>query len=168
LPLSVSTPPPWLALTAAAVILLPACSRKPTDEAQIRAVFADAVHAAEEKQVGEVMRGVSERFQGDGLDKRGVRQLVTFHVLRGSWVALTISGEQVSVHGDAADAVVDLVMVRSGKGRALAELLPQQATVHRFTMTLEREDDDWRVTNASWRPISLEQAAAGPAPAPPR
>jgi hypothetical protein len=148
----------------ALLVLLPACSRKQSDEEQIRTLVTSAVHAAEEKRVGDVMDVVSERFAGEGLDKRGVKQLVAFHVLRESWVALTVSGDQVAVQGDAATATVDVVMIRSGPGRKLAELLPHQASVHRFDLKLNREDGDWKVTSAAWRPISLEAAVDGPRP----
>lgn len=149
----------------ALLVLLPACSRKQSDEEQLRSLVTAAVHAAEEKRVGDVMEAVSERFAGEGLDKRGVKQLVAFHVLRESWVALTVSGDHVAVRGDAATATVDVVMIRSGPGRSLAELLPHQASVYRFDLKLNREDGDWKVTSAKWRPISLEAAADGPRPA---
>lgn len=159
---------PRLCLVIAA-LLSAACSRKPSDEEQIRSLFTETARAAEERRVGDVMRGVSDRFEGQGLDKQGVKQLVAFHVLRGSWVALALGGEKLSVAGDAASAAVDVVMIRSGKGRVLAELLPEQATVHRFTFRLEREADGWKVTSATWRPVPLEEAAAGPDdPPPPR
>lgn len=147
---------------AAAAVLVAACSRKPSDEEQIRSLLTDAAQAAEEKRVSDVVRAIADDFAGEGLDKRGVKQLVAFHLLRGSWVGVTISGDVITVDGDTARAVVDVVMVRSGKGRALTELLPEQATVHRFSLKLRREKDGWRATSAAWRPISLEDAVAGP------
>jgi hypothetical protein len=147
---------------AAAAVALPACSRKQSDEEQIRSLFVDAARAAEEKRPGDVVRAVADDFVGEGLDKRGVKQLVALHLLRGSWVGVTISGDAIIVRGDTARAVVDVVMVRSGKGRALAELLPEQATVHRFSLELRKESEGWRATSGAWRPISLEDAVAGP------
>jgi hypothetical protein len=152
----------FVVIAAGAVAMSPACSRKPSDEEQIRSLFVDAAHAAEEKRVGDVVRAVADDFAGEGLDKRGVKQLVAFHLLRGSWVGVTISGDAITVEGDTARAVVDVVMVRSGKGRALTELLPEQATVHRFSLKLRRESEGWRATSGAWRPISLEEAVAGP------
>ena len=153
-----------LLAVAAAAVLLAACSRNQPDEAQIRSLISDAVRAAEEKQVDRVVRGVSETFRSGDVDRRGVKQLVAYHVLRGSWVALTVSGDHVVVDGDSASAVVDLVMVRGGAGRTLPELLPEQASVYRFTLKLARESEGWKVTTAAWRPISLDKAAAGPRP----
>ncbi len=141
---------------------LSACTRRQTDEEQIRAIFVDAARAAEERKAGDVVRRLSEAFEGEGLDKRGVKQLVAFHLLQGSWVAITITGDDVRVEGDAAAAAVDVAMVRSGKGRALAELLPENATVYRLGARLRRTAEGWTVTTATWRPISLEEATAGP------
>jgi hypothetical protein len=152
-----------LLLAVAGVLFLPRlCRHRPTDEEQILALFADAARAAEEKRIGDAVRGVSERFAGEGLDKRGVKQLVAANVLRGTWVSVAIAGAKVGVQGDDAHAVVDVIMSRSGKGRPVAELLPERGAVHRFSLRLAREDDGWRVTSAAWHPISVEEAITGP------
>ncbi len=157
-----------LAAVAAAAALVLALRRgrePPSDEARIRALFDDAARAAEERRVGDAVEGVSERFRGGGLDRQGVKQLVAFHVLRGEWVSVTISGARIAVAGDAARANVDAVLVRgSGKGKALEALVPGEASAHRFACRLAREPDGWRVVEAEWRPIGLPEALAGPAP----
>lgn len=142
----------------------------PTDEDLVRRLFDDAAAAAEEKRVGDAVAGVSERFRGEGLDRRGVKQLVAAHVLRGSWVEVSIAGTAVHVEGDRAAATVDAVLARAaGQGKALRDLVPGEATAHRFDCLLEREDEGWRVVEASWRPIALDAAFSGPPPpAPPR
>ncbi|WP_242340756.1 MULTISPECIES: hypothetical protein [Anaeromyxobacter] len=138
----------------------------PTDEERIRALLDDAARAAVERRIGDVVAGVSERFRGDGLDRRGVKQLVAAHVLRGEWVGVSISGVRVAVEGDRATAVADAVLSRSlGAGKALVELLPGEASAHRFDLVLEREAEGWRVVGARWRAIPLADAIEGP-PAP--
>jgi hypothetical protein len=91
-----------------------------------------------------------------------VRQLVTLHVLRGSWVAVKVAGATIRVERDASRAVADVVMLRSGKGERLAELIPEQATLHRFDLRLAREEGEWKVTAARWRPITPDELASGP------
>jgi hypothetical protein len=160
-----------LAVLAAAVGALVALRRAspPPDEEVIRALFDDAARAAEERRVSDAVAGVSESFSGEGLDRRGVKQLVAFHVLRGDWVSVSIAGARVAVAGAAARANVDAVLARgSAKGKSLAALLPEEASAHRFSCALAREPEGWRVTEADWRPISLADALAGPPdPAPP-
>lgn len=156
-----------LALIAASVVIAIVGVRwlgreRPTDEEQIRARFLGAARAAEEKQIGGVMEVVSERFSGRDLDKQGVKRLVAGMVLRGDWVAVSVAGVAVSVRGDVARANLDIVTARSGKGKAVADLLPQEAAAHRLTCRLEREDGDWRVVTAEWEQIPLGDALAGP------
>jgi hypothetical protein len=136
----------------------------PSDEQQLRAIVTGAARAAEEKRIDDVVEAVSERFEGHGLDRRGVQRLVAAHVLRGTWVAVTITGDRIEVRGDAARARVDVLLSRSGKGTPLANVLPEQATLHRFDLRFARVDGRWRVVAATWRPIPLEEAAAGPPP----
>jgi len=150
-----------LALAAAALLGWRALRPSPSDEEQIRALLADAARAAEEQRVGDAVRDVSERFLGEGLDRRGVKQLVAAHVLRGAWVSVAIAGAAIAPSGDVARAAVDVVLSRSGKGTPLAELLPAQASVHRFQLHLERERGAWKVVRAAWRPITIEEAVAG-------
>lgn len=139
-----------------------------SDEERIRALFDDAARAAEERRVSDAVGGLSERFRGGGLDRHGAKQLVAFHVLRGEWVSIGVSGARVAVDGARARAVVDAVLARgSGKGKSLAALLPGEASVHRFDCVLEREEGGWRIVEASWRPVDLAAAVAGPPDLPP-
>jgi len=144
------------------LLVIAACRHPPTDEEQVRALLDDAARAVEEKRIGDAVRDVSERFHGEGLDRREVKQLVAAHVLRGTWVSATIAGAKVDVRGDLARAACDVVLSRSGKGTPLAQLLPEQASVHRFLLDLAREGGKWKVVGARWRPVTLEEAAAGP------
>ncbi len=155
-----------LALVAAGAVLLHRLlAEPPRDEDRIRSLFAEAARAAEEKRVSDAVEIVSERFRGEGLDRQGVKQLVAYQALRGEWVSVTVAGAEIAVSGDAADATVDLVTARGGPGKQLRDLLPGEASAHRVTCRLEREGRDWRVVSATWRPIDLAEALAGP-PAP--
>jgi hypothetical protein len=130
----------------------------PSDEAQIRALFAGAAAAAEAGKVSEAVAGLSERFQGHGLDRAGAKRLVAGLVLRRQWVAVKVAGARVAVDGDSATAQVDAVLASGGAGKALADLLPAEASAHRFDCRLAREAEGWRVVSAGWRAIPLEEA----------
>jgi hypothetical protein len=154
-----------VALAAGAAVAVRLSSAPPSDEEAIRALLDDAARAAAEKRVSDAVAAVSERFHGRGLDRQGVKQLVAFHVLRGEWVSVSVSGAQVAVEGDAARANVDAVLARgSGAGKPLAALLPGEASAHRFSLSLAREEDGWRIVGADWRPVGLADALAGPPP----
>ena len=74
-------------------------SRPVSDEEAIRAMFVEAVKAAEEKRVGDAVTVLSERFRGEGTDKQGVKRMILAHVMRGTWVSLTISDMRIQVSG---------------------------------------------------------------------
>jgi hypothetical protein len=148
---------------AAAVLVARRSGSPPTDAERIRALLDRAARAAEERKPGEVVEVLSERFRGQGLDRMEVKRIVALHVLRAEFVSVSISGAAIDVDGDAARANVDAVLARaSGRGKALAELLGGEAQAHRFRLRLEREDGEWRVVTAEWRPIALGDALAGP------
>src|SRR5512138_2327485 len=100
------------ALAVASLVAVRFLARPPNDEDRIRALFEEAARAAAEKRVGDAVEGVSERFQGQGLDKRGVKQLVAYHALRGEWASVGVAGSTLAVEGERARAVVDLVLAR--------------------------------------------------------
>jgi hypothetical protein len=138
----------------------------PDDEALVRGLLEDAARSAAERRPGDAADALSERFRGPGgLDKDGARRLVAALVLRGGWVGVSISGLALALDGDAGAANVDVVLARAGgAGKALASLLPGEASVHRFALLLEREAAGWRVVEAGWRPVPLPEAIAGPPP----
>jgi len=138
--------------------------KAPSDEDQVRQVFLDAARAAEEKRVGDAVERVSERFQGEGLDRRGLKQLVAFHAMRGDWNAVVLLGTRWRIEGAGAEAVVDVALLRGGRGPALADRMPAAGSAYRIEAALEREDGRWMVTSARWRPLPAEEALAGPPP----
>jgi hypothetical protein len=151
------------ALVGALALVVRSGREPPGDEEVIRALFEDAARAAAERRVSDAITAVSERFAGQGLDRQGVKQLLAFHVLRGEWVSVSIAGARVLVQGDRARANVDAVLARGGaRGKALVALLPGEASAHRFACSLEREEDGWRIVEARWRPLELQEALAGP------
>jgi hypothetical protein len=91
-----------------------------------------------------------------------VKQLVAYQALRGEWVSVTVAGAEVAVDGQVARATVDLVLARSGVGKALSDLLPAEASAWRIDCGLELEEGEWRVVEADWRPVALAEALAGP------
>jgi hypothetical protein len=135
----------------------------PGDEERIQALLASAARAAGERRVGDAVEAVSERFQGEGLDRRGLHQFLALQVMRGQWVSVSIAGSRVEVGGDSARVALDVVLARSSRGARLADLLPADGSVHRLVLRLEREGGDWKVVRARWRPVSVQEALDGPA-----
>lgn len=137
----------------------------PTDEELVRALFDDAVRATEERRVSDAVAGLSERFSGQGLDRREVKRLVAANTLRGGWLVVRIAGLRIEVTGSRARAVLDLVASRAGAGKALADILPADGNAWRIDCRLEQEPDGWRIVAATWVEESLGEALTGPEPA---
>jgi hypothetical protein len=153
-----------VAVPAAAFLAWRLARAPPDDEEQVRRIFAEAARAAEEKRVSDAVERVSEGFQGQGLDKRGLKQLIAFHALRGEWNAVVLLGMRVRVEGDGASATADAALLRGGRGERIADRLPADASVYRVDAELRRERGGWWVVAARWRPIEAAEALAGPPP----
>jgi SnoaL-like domain len=151
----------FLALAAAGGVWRLSRPPPPSDEELIRTLYDDAVRAAEERRVSDAVAGVSERFQGQGLDKRGVKQLVAAHALRGNWLVVRIAGLRIEVTGDTARAALDLVATRAGAGKTLADQLPTAGNAWRVDCRLEREAEGWRIVAATWAEETLVEALEG-------
>jgi hypothetical protein len=126
----------------------------PSDEDRIRALLDRASRAVEEKRPGDLMEAVSERFQGEGMGRRELQQFVTYNTLRGSWNAVIPVATRVRVDGDRAEAVVDVALVRGGRGEGIAGRLPEAGDTWRLEAGLEREKEGWRVVSARWQRAS--------------
>jgi hypothetical protein len=134
-----------------------------TDEEQVRALFEEAARAVGEKRVGDAVAGVSGRFRADGgWDRAELKRAIAGHALRGEWLAVSVTGARVTVEGDRARAQVAMVAARSGRGAALADLLPQDGTGLLIEAGLEREGGEWRVVTGSHRQVPIAEALAGP------
>jgi len=146
------------------VVAIRALRAGPTDEERIRALFEQAALAVEEKRPGDAMAGVSERFHGQGMGYRELKQFITFQALRGSWNAVLPVAARVQVAGDRAEAVVDAALVRGGQGAGVVARLPEAGDTWRIDASLEREKDGWKVVSARWRRITAAEGLTGSVP----
>ena len=143
-----------LAVGVAAFAAMRLLREPPGDEERIRAIVDAAVRAAEERRPGDVVAAVSDRFQGQGLGRRELKQMVTAQLLRGSWNTVIPVSVRVDVDGDRARLVVDAALVRGAKGEGILGKLPESGDSWRIDATLEREGGAWKVVSATWQPHS--------------
>lgn len=133
----------------------------PSDEERIREIFEKAARAVEARRPGDVTAAVSEDFEGQGMRRRELQQLVTYEVLRGSWNVVIPVAAQVRVDGDRAEATVDVALVRGGSGAGMAGKLPEAGDTWRVEAGLAREKGDWRVVTARWRRVGMAEGLTG-------
>jgi hypothetical protein len=114
----------------------------------------DMTRAAEEKDVGEVMQGVSERFKTtDGWRKQEVRSILTAQVLRGQWVRIFTTDIDVNeVSPTQGDFQARFIFGRSQADKL--EDLARESVLNAYLIegTFEKEEDgEWRVVTAKQR-----------------
>lgn len=146
-----------LALVAGGLVLALWPRAEPGVEEAITREIVAMTHAAQEKDVGDVMERVSERFQTDrGWRKQQVRGVLAGQVLRGQWVRIfTTNLDVTEVSPTQGDFQVKLIFGRSPGERL--EDLSREAIMSAYLIegTFEKEEDgQWRVVRARHRSIS--------------
>jgi hypothetical protein len=130
-----------------------ACGGDPaTPEARIRALLAGAEAAAEAKDAGGLKELVSDAYADDqGQDKRAVMGLVTFYFMRHQTIHLLTRVDRIELADDGSARAGVFVAMAGTPILGLDDLARLRADLYRFDFALAEENDDWRVTSASWR-----------------
>ena len=140
-----------LALLAAGLVLFLWPDEEPSVEEAITRKIIAMTRSAEEKDVAEVMEGVSDRFKaGRGWGKDQVKGVLVAQVLRGQWVRIFHTGLEVTeVSPTRGDFSVKFIFARS-EAREL-EQLARESVVDAWSVegAFEKEPDgEWRVVEA--------------------
>ncbi|MHB1142431.1 MAG: hypothetical protein ACYC1T_11850 [Sulfuricaulis sp.] len=130
-----------------------ACSsERDSPETQVRALLAQGETAAEKKESAVLRQMVSEKYaDSQGQDKKAVEAMLRFYFLRNQSIHLFTRIRQISFpQPDLAQA--DVMVAMAGQPISDAEELERlRADLHRFEITLARENGEWKVTRAEWR-----------------
>jgi hypothetical protein len=130
-----------------------ACSsERDSPEAQVRALLAQGEAAAEKKESGVLRQLISEKYSdSQGQDKKAVEAMLRFYFLRNQSIHLFTRTRQISFpQPDLAQA--DVMVAMAGQPISDAEELERlRADLHRFEITLARENGQWKVMRAEWR-----------------
>ena len=147
-----------LAVGGAVVLLWP--SEPITPEEEVRRRILQLVHAAEEKDLGEVMDGVSDTFRSDaGWNKAELKRVLAAQVLRGQYVRIlpdlrhltAVNPQEVEVEARFYFARADVARV---------EELARDSVVSAWLIeaTFQKEGDGtWRVVRARHRPLGASE-----------
>ncbi len=130
-----------------------ACSSgRDSPEAQVRALLTQAEAAAEKKESGVLRQLFSEKYSdSQGQDKKAVEAMLRYYFLRNQSIHLFTRIRQISFpQPDVAQA--DVMVAMAGQPISDAEELERlRADLHRFDITLARENGEWKVMRAEWR-----------------
>lgn len=146
------------AVPALCLAMTAACSKQESPESRVRATIATAVQAAEANDSAGVLAIVSPRYvDADGRDRRAVEGLLRLYLLRHRPLYLYTRVPSVTFErDDRVDAVVYAAMA-GARVDAPAEIARLSATLYRFDLTFELEQDEWRLRAAAWRPAELSE-----------
>ena len=145
---------PQTRLAALASLALAACSAQPdSPDAQVRALFAMAEAAAEEKDAGALKELVSQHYADDGgHDRQAIAGLLTFHFLRHQTIHLLTRIHAIGFPEPTRAATTIFVAMAGTPILIVDDLARVRADLYRFDFELADEGDgDWRVTRAAWR-----------------
>jgi hypothetical protein len=143
-------------VVVAALLLLSACAKKETPEAQIRKTISQAAAAAEERNSAAVRAMVSDKYaDAQGRDKKAVEGILRVYFLGNQSLHLfTRTGSVTFPEKHKALAVVYVGMAAQPVATA-AELAQLRADLYRFELTFVNDGGTWRVAAAEWRPAEL-------------
>lgn len=149
-----------LALTVGAGVILLWPEEPLTPEEQVRRRIVQMSGAARERQVGEVMEGVSDSFRSDtgGWDKQALRSVLAGQLLRGQYLRVFTDVRDLdAIAPNRVEAEVNVYFARSEEVEL--EQLAAQSVVSAWKIRadFELEEGAWRVTRASHQRLeSLE------------
>lgn len=138
--------------SAGLVLLLQACGavddNRPED--QIRQVLALMEQSAQDRSTSGVMEHISDNYVDHlGNDKKQIRQLITFQVLRNQKISVFTLIRSIEVNGESAE--VELSVASAGRESDLSnESQRLTADVYRMSLLMQRADSKWQVASASW------------------
>lgn len=144
------------ALLVFAVLLL-SCGKGDTPEEQVKRFVAAGEEAVEARSIGDVQELISEQYEDErGLGKRDFVALTARYLLTNKNIhVLTRIGSLEFPSGDR--AVVQLYAAMTGQNVSdLDALLNMQADLYIFDLELAREDKEWKLVRARWRPANPE------------
>ena len=128
-------------------------------ETQIRWTLAQAAKAAQERDLGDLMDLVSEKFEGKGMDRRTLKQYVFVQLQRGAWRRVFFVNTVVEVQpaGTSARVKTGAILASGENVKTVDDVAGTDAGSYRFDLTMELEEGDtWRVTTAQYEPTPLQ------------
>lgn len=125
---------------------LSGCRHTP-DEEQVRQAIASMARAAEAGETSDVVKPLSEDFDGNAgdLDKRSLTNMFRLITLRGDHVGVTTGPISIEHRGDRMVATLAITLSSGG------HVLPDQLGVYQVESAWRRDDGQWHCYSASWK-----------------
>lgn len=139
------------AMASVLAVLIAGCAAS-DPEADIRALLAAAVEAAEARDAGFFAELIGDSYRdARGHDREEIVRMLRGYFLANQRVEVVSRVDEVVVEGgDAARATVHAGLIGQRAGAALLGGL--DAELYRFDLELVNDSGEWRIIGARWRP----------------
>jgi hypothetical protein len=144
----------WAGCAAALFVLATGCSPPMTVEQQVIAVIREMESRIEAVERRPFMSHVAGDFSGqDGqMNRDQFNALVLYYLRRYKRLNAQLLPIQVTPEGDDRAAARFRVLLTGGEG-----WLPEHGELYQVETRWRREDGDWLLQAANWRPVTLER-----------
>lgn len=147
----------FAAAVACIVLLFAGCGTTDTPEAQVKLFVAAGEEAVETRDIGDVKDLIAENYRDEhGRTRRDLVALTARYLYTNKNIhVLTRIGELTFPAENR--AMLQLYVAMTGQNVSdLDGLLNMQADLYMFEMELVREDKNWKLLKADWRPAKGE------------
>jgi hypothetical protein len=143
-----------LALVAGGLVLALWPTKEPGVAEAIERRVRELAHAAEERELGDLTDGVSERFRsGEGWGKTEAKRVLAAQVLRGEWLRVFVADLSAQEESPTRGTFRTKLLFARSEAQTL-EALSRDAVMSAYLLegVFEREEDGtWRVVQARHR-----------------
>lgn len=123
-----------------------------SDEELIRDSIDRMAAATQKKDVSAIAEEVSERYHGEGGDKRELKTYLLAFLMRGEFVRAIPARVQISLTSESAAEVSLVVVLARGDVKGEQDLRPELVVgTHKMDAHFAKEGDQWRVIDARGR-----------------
>ena len=130
--------------------------KKLPPERAVQAEIEAMVQAAESQDVKGIMSRISKDFQSPQFTRDQVRAAIFIHLQRGGWRSVFIVGTSMTVMGkDQVEVDLQVVIARGGATKSIADVVPENAGAFQFELLFQREDDDWKVKEGTYKRVPV-------------
>ena len=147
-----------LALAAGALVLVLWPSKEPGVAEAIERRVRELAHAAEERDLGDLTDGVSERFRSkQGWGKTEAKRVLAAQVLRGEWLRVFVADLDAQEQSPTRGSFRAKLLFARSEAQSLEGLARESVTsAWLLEGVFEREDD------GTWRVVEVSQRRLGP------
>lgn len=143
-----------IALLVLSLVGLSSCGRPATVEQQVIGTIREMEAKIEAGESRRFMQYVAEDFSGQegAMTRQQIHALVLFQLKRYERLNAQLLPISVTPEGDNAAVAQFRALVTGG-----ADWIPESGQVYEFDTRWLRQDDEWLLQAATWRPVPLDQ-----------